>query len=184
MINAENNKKKTKIQAVSTSSLDGEKSSSEGAPISKPTTFRMPTSSVLSRVMDFLPKLQQSNVDLQKQIEAEGQDKVSLEEISPDQGKVIEMDVQLGVLEEKQDALTEEEVAERTHKFLFSSGSSSSEHDEDDENEEDEGKIVDKTSEESGSEVIQCGKTKAKKQRAAKSGKKSVKRLVQIVGEE
>ncbi|KAJ5188872.1 hypothetical protein N7491_005193 [Penicillium cf. griseofulvum] len=70
----------------------------------KPRIHRMKADSeILSRLSAFLPKMRDANEDLQRQIEAGKAGDLVLDNADENGGQYIEMDLGLGVLEEKRD---------------------------------------------------------------------------------
>ncbi|KAJ5960636.1 uncharacterized protein N7479_007786 [Penicillium vulpinum] len=71
----------------------------------KPRIHRMKgDSEILSRLTAFLPKIKDANEDLQRQIEAGKAGDLVLDNADENGGQYIEMDLGLGVLEEKRDS--------------------------------------------------------------------------------
>jgi len=64
---------------------------------------------LFARLEAFLPQMKEANLDLEKKIEEKGRDEVDLEVISKDETRVIEMDLTLGILQQKKEGDEEEE---------------------------------------------------------------------------
>ncbi|KAF2074080.1 hypothetical protein CYY_004609 [Polysphondylium violaceum] len=79
----------------------------------KPTFSRLPESSLLSRVKDFLPKLKEANIDLQKRMD--NNEDVSIEKVKKGE-EHIQMNLALGVLEQKEGVTEENIVLNNTNK--------------------------------------------------------------------
>ncbi|EGG17062.1 hypothetical protein DFA_08043 [Cavenderia fasciculata] len=82
----------------STFILNNNNNNTNNANKSKPNIYRLPPSSLLSRVKDFMPKLKEANKQLQKQIE--NNEDVNIENVKEGE-TYISMDLSLGVLEHK-----------------------------------------------------------------------------------
>lgn len=92
----------TSSSATAASSSSTTSSSSAAAPRSKP-DFTMPVGAndTLKRLQAFLPELEKANTSLAETISTKGADAVNIESINPNEKRVIEMDLSLGVLERK-----------------------------------------------------------------------------------
>jgi len=64
-------------------------------------TSKLPPSSALSRVKGFLPELARANFDLENAIAEHGRTEYDIEHLSDDEAPYIEMDLNVGVLEEQ-----------------------------------------------------------------------------------
>jgi len=81
-------------------------------------TFKVPTSSVLASVMDFLPKMKAANSEIEKRIAEEGQEACNIEAVDrTGENPYVEMDLHCGLFEaEKQ--VDEQSVSNATADLL------------------------------------------------------------------